>query len=103
MMVKISPLRNDEKQTTYAVIGINTALEGMEIDVETAWNNDDYYFIYEDPVKYYSEHRRLTDGNIYMKRTGGTEDTFDIEAELTLPDGTAFSFSYSGKISPATL
>ena len=45
IMVRISPMMPEEDQATYAVIGIHAALEGTEIDVDRAWNNDDYYFI----------------------------------------------------------
>ena len=103
LMVMISPLGEDDPKTTYAIIGINPSLEGKEIDVETAWNNDDYYFRYEDPVKYYSEYRKLRSGTICIKRTGGTDDTFRIKADVILPDGTDFRFEYSGKIASATL
>ena len=102
IVVRISPFRPDEKQTTYAIIGINRALEGKMIDVETAWNNDDYYFRYEDPVKYYSEYRSMQSGTIYMKMTGDSPANFSINVDLVLPDGTDFIFEYHGTIDSAT-
>lgn len=102
LMVRISPLAKPiEEQTTYAIIGINTALEGKDINVETAWNNDDYYFLYEDPVRYYSVYRKLQSGTIRIQRAG--KDTFDISVDVVLPDGTDFSFEYQGQIASATL
>lgn len=101
--VVISPLQPDEDISTYALIGINSTLEGQVIDVENAWNNDDYYFRYEDPVKYYSEYRKLQSGTIYIKRTGNSQEVYDIKADIKLPDGTDFKFEFNGKIASATL
>ena len=104
IMIRISPLLEPiEDQTTYIVMGINTALEGETIDVETAWNNDDYYFRYEDPVYYYSVYRKLQSGTIRIDRIGASKDTFDISVDVVLPDGTDFSFEYQGQIASATL
>ncbi|MBE6218285.1 MAG: hypothetical protein E7124_09650 [Bacteroidales bacterium] len=104
LMIRISPLLKPiEEQTTYAIIGINTALEGETIDVGNAWNNDDYYFRYEDPVYYYSVYRKLQSGTIRIQRTGADKDIFDISVDVVLPDGTDFSFEYRGPITSATL
>lgn len=104
IMIRISPLLKPiEDQTTYIVMGINTALEGETIDVGTAWNNDDYYFLYEDPVYYYSVYRKLQSGTIRIERVGASKDTFDISVDVVLPDGTDFSFEYQGQIASATL
>lgn len=92
IFVKISPFKDDRPQTTYAVIGINASLEGMEIDVDKAWHNDDYYFIYEDPIMYYSQYRHLQSGKIMVKRLD--EGNFQIRADVVLPDGKAFKFEY---------
>ena len=97
IMVRISPMMPEEDQTTYAVIGIHASLEGNEIDVDRAWNNDDYYFIYEDPVKYYSQYRKLQEGTISISRVG---DTFEVTADIVLPDGVTFQFEYEGPLKP---
>ena len=97
IMVRISPMMPEEDQTTYAVIGIHASLEGTEIDVDRAWNNDDYYFIYEDPVKYYSQYRKLQEGTISISRVG---DTFEVTADIVLPDGVTFQFEYEGPLKP---
>lgn len=94
-MVRISPLEKKDKLTTYAVIGINSSLDGTEIDVGRAWNNDDYYFIYEDPLKYYSQYRKLESGTIMIRKTG---NDFHVKADIILPDGTVFKFEYDGPI-----
>lgn len=90
IMVRVSPLDRITDQSTYAIIGINSSLEGREIDVEKAWHNDDYYFRYEDPVKYYSEYRKLHSGKIFIQRKGGADNVLDVKVDLILPDGTDF-------------
>lgn len=92
IFVKISPFKEDQPQTTYAVIGVNASLEGMEIDVDKAWHNDDYYFIYEDPVMYYSQYRHLQSGSIMVKRL--RDGNYQIRADVVLPDGKTFRFEY---------
>ena len=92
IFIKISPFKENEQQTTYAVIGINAALEGMEVDVDKAWHNDDYYFIYEDPLMYYSQYRHLQSGKIMVKNLG--DGYFHILADVILPDGKTFRFEY---------
>jgi len=98
IMIRISPLQPESPQTTYAVIGINSALEGETIDVEKAWHNDDYYFRYEDPVKFYSEYRQLQSGSIYIKHVSQNSDMFEVQADIILPDGTDFRFEYDGEL-----
>lgn len=95
IIVKISPLKDGEKQTTYAVIGINSVLEGQTIDVGRAWSNDDYYFIYESPLMYYSQYRVLQSGHIMIKRLSAGPE-YDIFADVELPDGRNFKFEYAG-------
>ena len=92
IFVKISPFKEDQPQTTYAVIGVNASLEGVEIDVDKAWHNDDYYFIYEDPIMYYSQYRHLQSGKIMVKSLG--EGNFQVRADIVLPDGKTFRFEY---------
>lgn len=94
ILVKISPFKEEDRQTTYAVIGIHASLEGQEIDVEKAWSNDDYYFIYESPTMYYSQFRRLQSGTIMIKRIG--DGMVEVLADVVLPDEKVFLFEYSG-------
>lgn len=98
IVVKISPIGDEEKQTTYAVIGIHSSLEGKSIDVEKAWNNDDYYFTYETPVMYYSQYRKLQSGEIMIKRLSD-DDEYEIFADVVLPDGKIFKFEFKGDCS----
>ena len=92
IMVKISPFKEDQPQTTYAVIGINSALACVEIDVDMAWHNDDYYFIYEDPLMYYSQYRHLQSGVIMVDKNA--DGTYKVIADIVLPDGKTFKFAY---------
>lgn len=96
IIVRISPLTSDRPMTTYAIIGINAELSGMEIDVEKAWHNDDYYFIYEDPLKYYSQYHALKSGTIMVKRLS-TPGHYTVDIDVVLPDDGTFSFSYNGE------
>lgn len=89
---KISPIEDVDRQTTYAIVGINAALEGIEIDVADAWHNDDYYFIYEDPLMYYSQYRKLTSGTIFIKRHGDNPEDYEVFVDVMLPDGKDFHF-----------
>jgi hypothetical protein len=92
---KISPIEDVDRQTTYAIVGINAALEGTEIDVADAWHNDDYYFIYETPLMYYSQFRELRSGKIRISRSGAM---YDILADVVLADGKEFTFKYKGQL-----
>jgi hypothetical protein len=91
IFVRISPFKEGEKQTTYAVLGVNTSLQGTVIDVENAWHNDDYYFVYEDPVVYYSQYRQLQSGTMMIRKVG---ESVEVKADLILPDGKKFAFEY---------
>ena len=91
IFVRISPFKEGEKQTTYAVLGVNTSLQGTVIDVENAWHNDDYYFVYEDPVMYYSQYRQLQSGTMMIRKVG---ESVEVKADLILPDGKKFNFEY---------
>ena len=91
IFVRISPFKEGEKQTTYAVIGINSSLQGTVIDVENAWHNDDYYFVYEDPVVYYSQYRQLQSGTMMIRKVG---ESVEVKADLILPDWKKFAFEY---------
>lgn len=91
IFVRISPFKEGEKQTTYAILGINASLKGTLIDVENAWHNDDYYFVYEDPVVYYSQYRQLQSGTMMIRKVG---ESVEVKADLILPDGKKFTFEY---------
>ena len=100
IIVRISPLTLDRPMTTYAIIGINAELTGMVIDVEKEWHNDDYYFIYEDPLKYYSQYHALKSGTIMIKKLS-VPGHYTVDIDVVLPDDGTFSFNYSGEFTSA--
>lgn len=87
------------QHTTYVAIGLAKELQGMQVDVEKFYHNDDYYFVYEDPVHYYSQFRALENGTIFFKKNG--PDNFTIRANVVLPDGTPFNIDFTGDLRPA--
>ena len=95
IMVRISPFKEGETQTTYAVIGISSDFEGVALDVGSpnVWSNDNYYFIYESPLMYYSQYRSLRSGTIMIRRLSGT-GSYKVLADVILPDGRDFKFEH---------
>lgn len=93
-LLKISPLDDALTATTYAVIGIHTELLGEEIDVERRFHNDDYLFVYEDPVSYYSHLRPLQSGTILLSRSASGK--VSVEVDVRLYDGTPFRYAADG-------
>jgi hypothetical protein len=57
-----------------------------------AWHNDDYYFIYEDPLMYYSQYRHLQSGVIMVEKKD--DGTYKVLADIVLPDGKTFKFEH---------
>lgn len=91
-----SPLQPGASLTTYAAIGIGRELVGMELDVTRFYHNDDYLFIYEDPVCYYSQYRQLQSGTICVQTL--QNDWYSVRADIRLADGTSFRIDYTGEI-----
>lgn len=58
--------------TTYVAFGIRLYWLGSEVDISTVSHNDDYIFIYEDPVHYYSQYRRPLEGSYFVGENGET-------------------------------
>lgn len=99
-LVLFSPLEPDaEQHTTYVLIGLAKELQGMQVDVRQFYHNDDYYFLYEDPVYYYSQFRALRDGTIFIRKNG--PDNFTVRANVLLPDGKPFKIDFTGDLRPA--
>lgn len=96
VLIQLSPQKPGDKKTTYAVIGVTRELLGETIDIEHAWHNDDYFFVYETPLKYYSQYRKLLSGTLCIRQSAADPDEFDIYADLVLPDGKGFRFEYEG-------
>lgn len=93
LLLKVSPLEDCLSATTYAVIGVHTALLGTKVDVEYKFHNDDYIFVYEDPERYFSHLRPLKSGHIYLNRTAA--GLVEVDVDVVLYDGTPFRYSHS--------
>ncbi len=91
LLVTLSPLTDASSLTTNAIIGVNTELLGMELDVERYYCNDDYIVVYEDPQCYYAPFRPLQSGKIMMRKSG---DTVGVDVDVVLFDGTPLRYTY---------
>lgn len=96
LLLRFSPLDGTTPLTTYFIVGIARELSGIQKDVTYLYHNDDYYFVYEDPVRFYSNYRSLRSGTIYVKETG--ENHFTVRLSAELPDETPFEVSFTGEI-----
>lgn len=94
-----SPLDGTRPLTTYALIGLKKGFEGQEMDATRIFHNDDYYFVFEDPVRLYSQYRQLKSGTIYVKRNA--QDDFTVRLDVLLYDGTPFAIDFSGRLAAA--
>ncbi len=89
-LLKISPLEDILTATTYVVVGVHNELMNKELDVEYKYHNDDYIFVYEDPVCYYSHLRPLQSGTIWMSRSAS--GLLSVDVNVVLYDGTPFRY-----------
>lgn len=89
-MLKLSPLEEVLTATTYAVVGLRTDLLGNEIDVQTKFHNDDYIFVYEDPLYYYAPFRPMRSGTILLDRNSAGIVRVRVDVELF--DGVRFVY-----------
>lgn len=94
LMFTFSPLPDSGKMTTYAAFGIRLYWLDKEVDIKDVNHNDDYVFVYEDPVRYYSQYRRPVSGKYMVKKN--KERNYTVNVELTLADGTPFSMDFTG-------
>lgn len=94
MMFSFTPLPPHVEMTTYAAFGIRLYWLNKEVNIHDVYHNDDYIFVYEDPVRYYSQYRRLTDGTFHVKQN--SESNFTVKLDLILPDGIPFKMDYTG-------
>ena len=93
-MFSFTPLPPHVEMTTYAAFGIRLYWLNKEVNIHDVYHNDDYIFVYEDPVRYYSQYRRLTDGTFHVKQN--SESNFTVKLDLILPDGIPFKMDYTG-------
>lgn len=94
LMFSFSPLAASAPMTTYVAFGIRLYWLGSEVDISTVSHNDDYIFIYEDPVHYYSQYRRPLEGTYFVGENG--ENNYTVCIRFTLPDGKPFEMDFTG-------
>lgn len=94
LMFSFSPLAASAPMTTYVAFGIRLYWLGSEVDISTVSHNDDYIFIYEDPVHYYSQYRRPLEGSYFVGENG--ENNYTVRIRFTLPDGKPFEMDFTG-------
>lgn len=84
--------------TTYVCIALRSYFAGTTVDVANLYHNDDYSFVYEDPLHYYAQQYALQSGTILIKKNRDNNYTVDIDVKLA--DGTPFKMAFTGDISP---
>ena len=77
----------DGKTSTYFLFSLGMYWEGQVVDASTLYQNDQYFFIYEDPFYYYSQYKRVT-GTFYVKRNN--DENVTVKLNLRLHDGVRF-------------
>ncbi|UVP77349.1 hypothetical protein NXW19_27600 [Bacteroides ovatus] len=75
------------KTSTYFLFSLGMYWEGQVVDASTLYQNDQYFFIYEDPFYYYSQYKRVT-GTFYVKRNN--DENVTVKLNLRLHDGVRF-------------
>lgn len=88
-LVMLSPLESTASASTYAVVGVLPELIGREVDVERAYQNSDYVFVYEDPTYYHAAFRPLQSGSILIDVQG---DEVSIKVDVVTFDGQRFKY-----------
>ena len=78
--------------STYAFVAIKSELEGQTLDVERLYHNDDYIFVFESPLMFYSQYRALQSGQIYLNRVGA--DGVEVDIDVVLCDGSRFVYRF---------
>ena len=73
--------------STYFLFSLGMYWEGQVVDASTLYQNDQYFFIYEDPFYYYSQYKRVT-GTFYVKRNN--DENVTVKLNLRLHDGVRF-------------
>lgn len=98
MFFVFSPVESGKERTTYMDFGLYRSFEGKVVDVTHYYHNDDYYFIYEDPLHFYPQTAPLREGTIYVNRNAEEADSFTVKIDVVLADGTPLSMDYDGPL-----
>lgn len=99
IMFAFTPLPPYAEMTTYVAFGIRTYWLDSEVNVHDVSHNDDYIFVYEDPIRYYSQYRRPVDGTFFVG--SNRENNYTVRIDFTLPDGLPFRMDYTGDFQPS--
>lgn len=91
-----SPLETGLPRTTYFIFGIKKYFCGKEVSVGRMYHNEDYIFIYEDPVWFYSQYRKLQEGTVTVRDNG--DGGFTVKGDFLLNDGRPFSIDFEGSL-----
>ncbi|MDE6862198.1 MAG: hypothetical protein K2J31_05605 [Alistipes sp.] len=92
-----SPL-TERPLTTYFAVSLRNYFVGATVDVAQLYHNDDYSFVYEDPICYYSQLYALRSGTMLIKKNSSDHYTVDIDVKLA--DGTPIKMNFTGNIYP---
>lgn len=90
-----SPLDGSTALTTWFSFALAKTFAGTEVDVSRIYHNDDYIFIYEDPVRFYSYYRQLQGGTAYVAKEGVN---YVVRLDIRLADGTPFALDFTGEL-----
>ena len=89
-----SPLAPTAELTTYVAFGVRHHWVGSEVNIEDVDHNDDYVFMYEDPIWCYSNYRRPLGGTFTVEENGN--NVYTVKIDFTLPDGKPFHIDFTG-------
>ena len=85
----------DGDYLTYFVFSLHLYWEGQVVDASSLYHNDQYVFIYEDPIYYYSQYKKVT-GTFYVQRNSETNVT--VKLNLRLHDGVRFKADLTAEL-----
>lgn len=92
-----SPLtKTDGQLTSYFYFALADVFTEGTQQLDRLYHNDDYVFVYEDPVHYYSRYRRPKGGTVFVSNPEG--DRYRVTLDITLPDGKPFYCDFEGRL-----
>lgn len=90
----------EEHNDMLITLMVSRSFDGVELDLEWAYHNDDYIFSYEDTLHFYSQYNALKSGKLLVKSIGEGEFLVEMR-DVILPDGKEFSLHFEGKLQQA--
>ena len=95
-----SPLLPDSgKFSTYIWFGLlRDFANGRAWNAGQLYHNYDYYLVYEDPVRMFSQYWQLQGGTLLVADKGN--NVFHVKIDVKLIDGTPLSIDYEGEFLP---